>query len=154
MFAMFGPVIMGLDPLTMPTGLSETLGNTFAHHEVIRGKPVLQDIGRELDTRELNFFFDETFCDPEAQWAMLMACYLAKEALPLISGNAFDGRRFVVESLSREVEKTTRRSGRIVRIEATMCIIEAPVPSLLDALMGAASGAASAVSSSNPATRK
>lgn len=155
MFALFGPVIMSLNPLTAPNGLSEKLGNSFARHDVIRGKPVLQDIGRELDTRELTFFFDETFCTPETEWAKLMTCYLAKEALPFVSGNAFDGRRFVIETLERTVQKTSR-SGRAVRIEATMSLLEAPVPSLLDASLGAAAGSAPATGNStgNPETRQ
>ena len=154
MYAMFGPVILGINPLNMPTGLKETFGNSFAKHDVIRGKPVLQDIGRELDLRDFSFFFDETFCNVEAQWAMLYSCYLLKEALPLVLGNSYDGRRFVIETLERDIKKTTHRSGRMVRLEATMKIVEAPVPSLLDMLMGAAVNAAGGLVSGNPDAMK
>lgn len=150
MFALFGPVIMSLNPLTGPNKFSEKFGNSFARHDVIRGKPVVQNIGRELDTREIGFFFDETFCDPGAQWAMLYGAYLMKEALPFIAGYSFDGRRFVIETLTLEVQKTSK-SGVPVRIEATMSLIEAPQPSLLDMLINAVSGGSS---SNNPEVRQ
>jgi len=150
MFAMFGPVVFALNALTGPNALSEFYGNTWARHEVIRGKPVLQEIGRELDTREIGFFFDETFCSPESEWAKLYGSYLAKEALPFVAGNSFDGRRFVIETLEREVTKTSK-SGRAVRIEATMKLIEAPQPTLLDMVMGALAGLAGG---NNPEVRQ
>ncbi len=155
MFAFLGSIAFGLDPKTGPTALSEKLGNSFARHDVIRGKPVLQDIGRELDTIALSFFFDETFCDPEPEWEKLHACYRLKEALPFVFGGTYDGRTFVIETLEKKVQKTSR-SGRVVRVEAEMSLIEEPVPDLLDALFGAAAGSASAsgTGETNPETRK
>jgi len=155
MFALLGTIAMGLDPKTGPTALSEKLGNSFARHDVIRGKPVLQDIGRELNTIQLSFFFDETFCDPETEWTKLYACYFLKEPLPFVFGGTYDGRTFVIETLEKEVQKTSR-SGRVVRVEAKMSLIEAPVPDLLDALFGAAAGSASAsgTGEANPETRQ
>lgn len=127
----------GSGALTGPKSLSEEYANAYARHDVIRGKPVLQIIGEELDTRAFGFFFDETFCVPETQWSLLLAAYKAKTALPLVVAGMFDGRHFVVDRLSRDVQKTSR-SGRVVRLESTLSLLEAPIP---DPLSSALSGA-------------
>ncbi|MDR6952683.1 hypothetical protein J2X65_002042 [Ancylobacter sp. 3268] len=148
MFAFFGNIILGVTPLTGPKALNETFGNSYARHDVIRGKPVLQLIGEELDTREISFFFDETFCDPAAQWATLWAAYKIKAAMPLVTGVSFDGRHFVIETLERDVLKTTRSGWRVVRLEATMSLVEAPIPNLLTAALSTAASQAAGLGSS------
>lgn len=147
MFAVFGGITLGLSHLTGPTGQSDKYANSYAKHDVIRGKPVLQEIGQELDIRELNFFFDEVFCDPETEWAKLSGIYQLKQAQPFASGTSFDGRRYVVETLTRDVRKTTRRGGAVVRLEASMTLVESPVPDMLSFALGAARDAASAIGS-------
>ncbi|KAA6404496.1 phage tail protein [Candidatus Tokpelaia sp.] len=127
-------VLGGLDYLTGPKSDRERFRNTYARHDVISGKPVLQEIGRELDERNMSFFFDETFCNPVAQWARLWAAYQMKMPLPFVSQAGFAGMRYVVEGLEKDNQKTTR-SGVIVRIEATMTLIEAPLLNPLDSLM-------------------
>ncbi|MCJ8142972.1 phage tail protein [Ancylobacter sp. A5.8] len=134
----------GNGALTGPTALSEEYANSYARHDVLRGKPVLQYIGQELDTREFTFFFDEGFCNPLTQWALLQSAYLARTSLPLIAAGGFDGRHFVVEKLGREVLKTTR-AGRVVRLESTLSLIEAPIPSLLSSALSSAARTASAL---------
>lgn len=136
--AMLGSITLGtfggLDYLTGPKSDEERFRNTYARHDVISGKPVLQEIGRELDERELSFFFDETFCTPAAQWARLWAAYQAKIPLPFVSQAGFGGLRYVVESLEKETQKTNK-SGVVVRIEAKMTLLEAPRANPLDSLM-------------------
>lgn len=137
----------GRGALTGPTALTEEYANSYARHDVLRGKPVLQYIGQELDTREFAFFFDEGFCEPETQWALLFAAYDVQTALPLIAGGPFNGRHFVVESLGREILKTTRSGGRVVRLASTMSLLEAPIPDLLSAGLSSAVRTASALGS-------
>lgn len=141
-------VSTGSGALVGPKSLADDYANSYARHDAIRGKPVLQVIGEELDTREFGFFFDETFCDPETQWTLLMAAYKNKTALPLITAGAFDGRHFVVDRLSRDIRKTSR-AGRVVRLESTLSLLEAPISDpLSSALSGAVRDAAGLGSSS------
>lgn len=142
----------GVDYLTGPTADRERLRNSWARHDVISGKPVLQEIGRELDERALKFFFDEVFCNPVLQWARLRAALKAGTPMPFVTQAGFSGVRYVVESLEKQTQKTTR-SGTVVRIEAAMTLIEAPAVNLPDSLM---SGMGSALkgAASLPESRK
>ncbi|HEY9215914.1 MAG TPA: phage tail protein [Ancylobacter sp.] len=149
MFAYLGNIAFGVSPLTGPTAFDETYGNTFARHDVIRGKPVLQLIGEELDTKNVVFFFDETFCNPGVEWLKLWSAYKTKAALPLVAGVSFDGKHFVVETLERGIQKTSRSGRKIVRLEATMSLIESPVPDLLTAALSAASSIARGLGSAS-----
>ncbi|MFG1409517.1 phage tail protein [Xanthobacter sp. VTT E-85241] len=144
MYAFFGSIIFGVAPLTGPTAESLRLRNTYARHDVIRGKPVLQPIGQELDERNISFFFDETFCVPEAEWARLLAAYQARQPAPLVYGASYGGKRFVVETLEQEVQKVSR-SGRVVRLASTMSLIEAPVTNYLSFALNAAAAIAPAL---------
>lgn len=149
---LLGDIVLGVGTgagaLTGPTALTEQYANSFARHDVLRGKPVLQFIGQDLDTREFSFFFDEGFCDPEAQWRLLLSAYATRVSLPLIAAGPFDGRHFVVESLDRDILKTTRSGGRVVRLESTLSLLEAPIPDLLSAGLSGAVRTASALGSS------
>ncbi|UXN07509.1 phage tail protein [Bartonella sp. HY761] len=142
-----GSIVLGSfgpnDYMTGPTSDKQTFQNSWARHDVIRGKPVLQAIGRELDERVFEFFFDETFCNPSVQWARLMAAYLMKTPMPFISQAGFAGMRYVVETLDCNNLKTTKRGGKVVRMECSMTLIEAPMINPLDALMGAMRGSKS-----------
>ncbi|MCH2165942.1 MAG: phage tail protein [Marinovum sp.] len=158
MIAFFlGSIPMGSDSLTSPTGQNLTRKNTFAQHDVTRGKPVLQDIGSELDTQDFDFFFSEEFCDPQAELKKLELAFALKTPLPLkITGGAFSVRRFVVQSLRINVRKTNR-SGRIVRVEATLSLIEAPITNLralLQSMALAAAPALARVAGGNPNVRR
>lgn len=139
----------GSGALTGPTALSEEYANSFARHDVLRGKPVLQYIGQELDTRQFSFFFDEGFCDPAAQWSKLLAAYSARVALPLTAAGPYDGRHFVVDRLGREVLKTTRSGGRVVRLESTLSLLEAPIANPLSAALSRAAAGAAGLGSSS-----
>lgn len=144
MYAFLGAIMFGVSPLTGPTAEGLRMRNTYARHDVIRGKPVLQVIGQELDERNISFFFDETFCVPELEWARLVSAYQTRTPAPLVYGASYGGRRFVVETLEQEVQKTSR-SGRIVRLASTMSLIEAPVTNYLSFALSAAAAVAPAL---------
>ena len=78
-----GDIILGTfgsnDYLTGPTSDKLKHKNTWARHDVIRGKPVLQEIGQELDERTFGFFFDETFCNHKPV-VTIMDCLSCKNA--------------------------------------------------------------------------
>lgn len=152
-----GSIPFGSDALTGPTGQTIDRANTFAEYAVTRGKPVVHEVGEELDYQTFEFFFDETFCDPSAEKARLETALALKTPLPLmLASGGYNGTRFVVDALAITVQHTDR-SGRVVRIEATMTLREAPVTGLLGLLASIARGRAPALSgraSTNPNLRR
>lgn len=153
----FGSIPLGSKALTGPVSQAIERQNTFAEYGVTRGKPVLHDIGSELDTQTFDFFFSEEFCNPASELAKLEAAFALKAPLPLMFGNGvYLNKRYVVESLSIGVVKTNRRGG-VVRVEAAIGLKESPVASLLGLISSIARGRAPAVSAnatSNPTVRK
>lgn len=130
MFASLGPIRIGVSAFTGPTQASEAEKTAFARHNVAEGKPVLQDRGDDLDTKKLRFFFDEAWCDPEAEMAKLRAARASRQPLPYVTGGGtYTGARYVVEGIDGDIKRTTA-GGRIVRIDASMTLIEMPVRDL------------------------
>lgn len=130
MFLLLGDFALGIDVLTGPTSGHEGEKATFARISVAEGKPVLQDRGDDLDTKKLKFFFDETFCDPVSEMARLKSVKASRMPMPLVAGDGtYTGARYVVEAIDAEIRKTTA-AGRIVRIEASLTLVEAPVSDL------------------------
>ncbi|MBO9421703.1 phage tail protein [Labrenzia sp. R4_2] len=151
-FAYLGDLQLGVSSvMTGPTGASETLENSFHEHKVLRGKPIPQEAGEKLDKRSFSFFFDESFCDPEAEYAKLKAMRSKRQAVPLIFGNgSYDGKKFWPKSVKITLQKTTE-SGRIVRLEASIELIEVPGGALSIGGSGAASLARAII---NPLTKR
>lgn len=127
LFALLGDFRLGLsNTLTGPTGQSESLGNTIFEHQVVRGKPIPHRGGEELDRRSFSFFFDESFCNPQSEYARLLAARSSGSGLPLIMGNGgYFGKNYLIKNVAITIKKTTP-SGRIVRLEADIELIEAP----------------------------
>lgn len=152
-----GSIPMGSNSLTGPTGQSITRTNTFAQYEPTRGKPVLHEIGEELDIQTFDFFFSEEFCNPQSELNKLEMAYALKTPLPLMfTSGVFTGKRYVVESLEITVTKTNR-SGGIVRVEAIITLLEAPTKSLLGLVTSIAKALAPAISGkarTNPNVRR
>lgn len=130
MFAWLGSIRIGTNAFTGPTSVSETAKTTFARHNVAEGKPVLQDMGEDLDSKKLRFFFDEAWCDPEDELGRLRSAQLAREPLPFVTGaGTFTGARYVIESIDSEIKRTTL-AGRTVRLEASLTLTESPIEDL------------------------
>ncbi|MFT4098985.1 MAG: phage tail protein [Rhodoblastus sp.] len=130
MYAWLGSIQIGVTPFTGPTKQSIKEKSTLSRIAVAEGKPVVQDMGDELDTQTLKFFFDETFCDPEAELQKLRDARAAREPLPYVPGSGdYSGARYVVEEISGDIQKTTL-GGRVVRIEVDVQLLEAPVRDL------------------------
>lgn len=153
----FGSIPLGTNALTGPVHQDIERQNTFAEYAVTRGKPVLHDIGSELDLQHFDFFFSEEFCNPASELAKLEAAFALKTPLPLMFGSGvYLNKRYVVESLSIRVVKTNRRGG-VVRVEASIGLKESPVISLLGLISSIARGRAPAVrsrASGNPNVRR
>lgn len=158
MIAFFlGSIPFGANALVGPVGQSIEQQATYAEYAVTRGKPVLHEIGEELDTQTIDFFFSEEFCSPAAEEVKLQAAFALKTPMPLASGNGlYLGKRYVVESLSRVV-RHTGRGGQVVRLEATIGLKEAPVPDLLGQIASVMRAEAPAIirpGVANPAVRR
>lgn len=152
-----GSIPFGSNALLGPTADGFEMQNTFAEYPVTRGKPVLHEIGEELDTQYLDFFFSEEFCSPAYELSKLKAAFALKTPLPLMFGNGvYLNKRYVVDSLSGEVLKRSKAGG-VVRVEASIGLKESPVTSLLGLITSIARGRAPAVRSranDNPNVRR
>ncbi|MCM2291096.1 phage tail protein [Allorhizobium sp. BGMRC 0089] len=158
MIYLLGSIPLGVVPLTGPMAHDFSYANTFAQHMPTRGKPVLQEIGEELDTRNFSFFFSEEFCSPATELAKLEAAFALKTPMPLVLGNGvFNGKRYVVEMLSGQIVKTGR-NGAPVRIEARIGLLEDPVAGglfgLLNAIAKSRAPALSGSAATNPEVKK
>jgi phage protein U len=158
MIYLLGSIPLGISTLTGPVAHDFSYANTFAQHSPTRGKPVLQEIGEELDTLNFSFFFSEEFCTPATELAKLEAAFALKTPMPLVLGNGvFNGKRYVVETLSGQIIKTDV-SGSPVRVDATIGLLEDPIAgglfSLITSIAQARAPALSGSASSNPEVKK
>jgi len=146
MFAYLGAIPIGLSPFTGPTSANEREKTAFAKINVAEGKPPLQDMGDDLATKRLKFFFDETFCDPLVELERLRAARAARQPMPWVAGDGtFTGARYVIEEIDGDIRKTTL-SGRITRIDVQVSLIESPVENLESLQQSLAQAAAGALS--------
>ena len=146
-FALLGDIRIGDAVWTGPTGAKETRKATLVEHKVARGKPPVQDMGDDLDTKTLEFFFDETFCDPETELATLQGAFASRVPLSYVAGDgSFQGVRYLAEELDVATLKTTQY-GRPVRMKISCKLKEIPAASPLTFFAQIASAAASALTS-------
>lgn len=152
MFAYLGDIQLGVSSvMTGPTGSEETLDNTFNEHAVVRGKPIPQDAGEELDRRSFDFFFDESFCNPQEEYFKLLSARSSRSAMALVMGNgSYLGKSYAVQSVTITHQKTTQ-SGQLVRLEASIELLEIPSGALSIGGIGVASIARALI---NPLIRK
>lgn len=144
-YALLGDIRIGDAVWTGPTSAGEGKKAARPEHKVSRGKPVRQDMGDELDTKRLEFFFDETFCEPQAELDRLMAAYDARRGLDFVAGDgSFNGVRWVIDAMDVKTLKTTPH-GRPVRMKITLDMVEDPDPAPLDTLSAIAVASASAL---------
>ena len=150
MLGLFGTSIIGTDHLTGPTRDTEAKAARFARHDLVRGKPVLQDLGNDAHTRQLGFFFDETFCDPQAELRKINLAFQGRVPMRLFFDlRGFEIGVFLIERLRIKHQKTAP-SGRVVRIELEVELIESAAS--IGGLLGGAADIARAIA--NPTLRR
>ena len=144
-FSLLGRIRIGDATWTGPTATAESRSASLPEHEVARGKPVVQDTGDNLDTKTLEFFFDETFCDPVAERAKLEGAFRGRVPLAYVGGDgAYSGVRWLIEDFEVQTLKTTP-AGRVVRVKVSAKLKEAPVISLSGLLSAIARAGAAAL---------
>ncbi|MGR3760885.1 phage tail protein [Roseobacteraceae bacterium NS-SX3] len=150
MLGLLGTSVIGTNHLTGPTGASEERAARFPRHELVRGKPALQDLGNEAGIRRLTFFFDETFCDPQRELRKIDLAFRGRVPVRLFFDLAgFEVGMFLIERLIIENRKTAP-GGRVVRIELEAELVESAAP--LGSALGAVAGVLRAIA--NPALRR
>jgi Phage P2 GpU len=141
-FALLGDIRIGDAVWTGPNRAQEVRKATLVEHKVSRGKPVVQDMGDELDCKTLEFFFDETFCEPLDELSKLEAAFAGRSPLAYVGGDgAFTGVRWLMEDFSVDTLKTTP-NGRAVRLKIQTKLKEVPSPSGLDVFSAIAAASA------------
>lgn len=139
MLGLFGDLVIGTDHLTGPTADKETKSARFARHTPISGLSVLQDLGNDNGTKQLRFFFDETFCDVEEEKAKIEIAFQARVPMRLFFDlKGFEVGVYIIERLRIRHLKTSR-IGRLVRAEMEVELIESPISTngVLDAAASA-----------------
>lgn len=150
MLGLFGTSVIGTDHLTGPTSDSEDKAARFARHSLVRGKPALQDLDNDAGAKQLRFFFDETFCDPEFELRNIDLAFQGREPMKLfLDLLGFEIGVFLIERL-RIKRKKTSPSGRLVRVEVEVELVESDIS--FGGLLGAAAGIARAIA--NPILRR
>ncbi len=143
MLGLFGTSIIGTNHLTGPISDDEDKSARFARHDLVRGKPVLQDLGNDAGTKRLAFFFDEVFCNPEKELRKIEVAFKARIPMRLMFDLiGFELSVFSIERLSIKRQKTSP-SGRLVRVELQVDLIESELG--LGDVLGAAAGIGRAI---------
>lgn len=98
-FLLLGDI--GFGKLESPTGFDAKLAISYAEHQVIEGKPLLQYTGDGLGEISLDFMFHADFCKPQAVWDDLVTLATSHKAFPLSQGNGLLLGKFVIVDISR-----------------------------------------------------
>ena len=157
MLGLFGTSIIGTNHLTGPRSDSEDKTARFVRHDLVRGKPVLQDLGNDAGTRQFDFFFDETFCNPQAELRKIDLAFQGRVPMRLFFDlTGFEIGVFLIERL-RITRQQTTPSGRLTRVELEAELVESSFGGLgglggFGGLAGAAAGIARAIA--NPILRR
>ena len=115
---------------------------------------MLQDLGNDAGARQLDFFFDETFCNPQAELRKIDLAFHGRVPMRLFFDlTGFEIGVFLIERL-RITRQQTTPSGRLTRVELEAELVESAFGGLggFGGLAGAAAGIARAIA--NPILRR
>lgn len=106
-------------------GTTATEAYRYAEHAVIEGKPLLQPLGEDLQTFEMQIRLDIAFCTPDTELAALRTYARGRQPVPLFQVTSdlrsYAGR-YVIEEIVVDLRK--RSEGRIVRADLTLRLRE------------------------------
>lgn len=121
MFAQLGDIRFEL--VNSFEGLEGRTSYTFAEHQVVEGKPLLQYIGDNLDELTIQFRFHVVYSDPEAEFRRLIDAANLHQALPFVFGNGLYKGRFVITEISDTIENTAA-DGTVIAMGAKASLKE------------------------------
>lgn len=111
MFAKLGDITFEL--LTAPENISSDRSIELAEHKVLMSKPTLQFLGVGLESVTLPFSFSSGFCDPKVELKKLEDALVKAEPMTLVFANGENWGSYVIESSSKQIEKTDEKGNYI-----------------------------------------
>lgn len=111
MYAILGTVIF--EGLIGFDSFSNERSVNYAEHALVEGYPLAQAVGYNLAKVNFSMRLHSSFCNPEAQLAVLEAAMNARTVLPLITGSGRNLGDFRINAI-RETPSQTDRSGNNV----------------------------------------
>jgi phage protein U len=105
MFAQLGDIKFEL--ITQFNGLTETVSYSYARHERIENKPLLQFMGKNLQEDTIKLNFHTFFCSPEEEIKKLKDAADKAAPLKFIKGNGEYVGIFVIEEIGSVIEQTS-----------------------------------------------
>ena len=128
MLGLLGTSLIGIDHLTGPISENEVKKARLQRHQLLRGKPAIQDLGNDAGARKLSFFFDETFCNPEKELGKINEAFQRRTPMKLYFDVAgLELGIFLIDQLSIDRQKTTSK-GKLVRVKLDTNLIEQGLP--------------------------
>lgn len=129
MYLLLGDIGYG-KPIS-PNALDIKRSTSYAEHQVIEGKPLLQYTGADLDEISLAFLFHADFCVPQRKWDELVELFSNHQAFPLSQGNGLVLGSFVITDLER-VSIASGDDGTPYAIECRVALKEYVDPAPLE----------------------
>lgn len=121
MFAQLGDIKFEL--ITYFNGLTETVSYSYAQHERIENKPLLQFLGKNLQEENIKLNFHRTFCMPEDELKNLVEVADKASPLKFIKGNGEYVGVFVIEEIGQTVEQASAE-GDLLSIQVDIRLKE------------------------------
>ena len=115
----------------MPTGMDSTHSWSYAEHQVIEGKPLLQHTGSDLDQHNIQVRFHVDYCKPGEELQKLKAEADKHQALPLLFANGTYKGRHVITAIAVTTE-VTADDGSLISADVKISLKEFSDPSPLE----------------------
>ena len=129
MFLILGNI--GFAKLASPSGFDAKLAISYAEHQVIEGKPLLQYTGDGLGEINLNFYFHADFCTPQTVWDDLVKLAASHKAFSLSQGNGLLLGKYVVTEINRTTT-VAATDGTLYAFECKLALKEYVDPQPLE----------------------
>lgn len=141
------------DTLLGPESFSHTVSPSFADLALVEGKPRTQRTGSNLDTISLGIRLHNAFCEPDAEYAALVAASELGDPLPFIMGNGTIVGTFTIRSITRDILQSTP-TGTTVECVLSVELTEFVDPDAAQSAALKAQAAGLAMSANKPSKLK
>jgi len=120
-YAVYGQILV--EVLGSPTEFESTRPYTFATHNVVESRPLLQWLSKDLEELNITFLFHVRFTNPARQLQTLVAAADDHQARQLVFGNGVSRGYFVIKSIN-EVIQLQFDEGTPISIEVKLTLQE------------------------------